>query len=275
MKRTCIPLIVISIALMFASSCASVSPLRYKVYDSPGMLDWALNFDGNQTVQFEPNGMAKAGERLFLFGSLTTPAVTVRSFVIMSENGGKKWQEVAHPVEGSEIITVRFVDDLHGFALVGWVTEGPGDLHVQRTLDGGLTWERMQVIPKDNYSGWPVAFDFTNAKEGRLVLQYMDDNPEELRPVLTSKDGGRTWEAFHDKAVGNGEGLQIENAYSLKLKEGELTLSETEGAWILNSKGAAEPRFVFPKDVPLAQVVAVEVEDCGCPGGDKSKGMLK
>lgn len=255
-------------ALLFLSGCAGA--LHYQRADSQEVMEWVQGFDPDDPVAFAPAGIVAAGDRLFIFGSFETTAFSVRTFVLVSENGGKKWVEVARPVPCSKIISMRFPDEQHGYGLSAWTMEGPGKLHLIRTADGGATWERMPDIPKDHYSGWPTAFDFFSNTRGEVNLQFMDDNPENLRPVMITDDAGQSWQAFFEDKAEISDAPQPLAVLSAKNPKGEaFTLSLSDKTWNLvkASPGAPEKEliFSFPTQSPVKEITALESEDCGCP----------
>lgn len=258
------------------AGCAS-APLKFQRADSDEIVAWAQQWYAGEKVYFEPNGLLRVGDKLYLFGAFTTAAAAVRSFVLRSEDEGRTWTEVGHPVRGSEVLAMSFPDPTIGWALIGWVTEGPGEISTQRTGDGGLTWKRMPVVPKDHYSGWPVAFAFSDPAQGVLVLQYMDDNPERMRPLYVTRDGGQTWKGYY--APEESETGRVElAAFEDTAPDGStIRLAPAGETWVLTRQAASgvETLFTFPERVLLSDVVSLEVNDCNCPGGKVRGRMLQ
>ena len=259
------------------AGCRSV-PLKTTVADSPIIVEWAQQWYVDQDVFLEPGGLTSAGDALYVYGAFSTPAAAVRSFLFRSWDGGQTWTEVGHPVRGSRIIDLSFPDPNHGWALVGWTTEGPGEIFTQATKDGGLTWTSLPEIPKDHYSGWPTDFGFTSQTDGELVLEYWDDNPGNLRPVFVTKDGGKSWQGFVSEKEEALKRSDEKSAFAVRTAGGEaLTLEERPDGWALMVKTdpAPTPRFLFPRQVPLDSIVELAVEDCGCPSQPVRGRMLK
>ena len=78
----------------------------------------------------------KAG--LYLFGKLSVPSHPLRALLLRSTDGGARWTEVLPEVEHSEVLFVEF-EGCQGRALVGWSTEGPGELKLLASSDCGAT----------------------------------------------------------------------------------------------------------------------------------------
>jgi len=156
----------------------------------------ASTVETEDTVELEVAGLAapahaKAG--LYLFGRLATPAYSVRALLLRSTDGGAHWAEVLPEEEHSEVLFVEFAR-CEGRALVGWSTEGPGELTLYASADCGATWKRQGTLPKAVWSEWPVAMSWTSGQQGTVWLQDMNED-KPLPRVLTTRDGGRSWNA--------------------------------------------------------------------------------
>lgn len=278
MNKSIVAFLVLLMACFLCSGC-TVAPLVLMQAQSPEMLDWARNFNANDSLDFVPSGLQYAGERLFVFGSFKVADITARSVILTSANQGRTWRETAPTIPGSEIMALSFPSDNVGFALVAWSTQGPGELFMLRSNDGGQSWEKLPEIPKNHYSGWPVAFSFEDKNKGTLVLQFIDDNPENLRSVLVTEDGAKTWTAFMG-APPNHQKLELSRA-PFKVKDSSGTLyilkKNDNGDWELHRKnqGRSELIFTFPQKVQLSTVIKSDKEDCGCPSGKKKNRMLQ
>jgi hypothetical protein len=131
-------------------------------------------------------------ETVFFFGELRTPAVSIRSFLLRSADGGKTWRDVMSPIHGSEVCNVFFLNSRSGWALTLWTTEGPGDVRLYSSKDGGIGWHKVSDVPKRDHTGIPGAMKFVDEKNGEIEMLY-----EHEIAVLRTKDGGRTWAESH------------------------------------------------------------------------------
>ncbi|MCY1077565.1 WD40/YVTN/BNR-like repeat-containing protein [Archangium lansingense] len=131
----------------------------------------------------------KAG--LYLFGKLSVPSHPLRALLLRSTDGGAHWTEVLPDVEHSEVLFVEF-EGCQGRALVGWSTEGPGELKLLASSDCGATWKRRSTLPKAVWSEWPEQMEWTDGQRGTV---WLSDANEENAPVraITTRDGGKTW----------------------------------------------------------------------------------
>jgi hypothetical protein len=147
-------------------------------------------------VALEVTGLvapARAEAGLYLFGRLATPAYSLRALLLRSTDGGAHWTEALPEVEHSEVLFVAFAG-CEGRALVGWSTEGPGELTLYASPDCGATWKRRSTLPKTVWSEWPVHMAWKSGRQGTVWLRDMNEESSPLR-VLTTRDGGRTWRA--------------------------------------------------------------------------------
>jgi hypothetical protein len=134
-------------------------------------------------------GQVKAG--IYLYGALSTSARPVRALLLRSTDGGVHWAEVLPPVSDSEVLFLDFLG-CEGRALVGWSTEGPGEILLYASPDCGATWKRRSTVPKAVWSEWPEHLVWKDGQNGTLWL--VDTNGDNSRPrALVTRNGGRTW----------------------------------------------------------------------------------
>lgn len=130
----------------------------------------------------------------FLPGSLKAPALSIRSLLLRSEDGGRNWREVMTPVTGSDVIRLFFLSKQTGWALLGQTSEGPGQLYLYKTKDSGKSWRKVSRIPKRHYTGWPKGFGFIDERNGRIEMLYDGAAPTDGFAVMSTSDGGISWQ---------------------------------------------------------------------------------
>ena len=178
---------------------AQVPRLYFRKVENKEALQWASQWEADQHgLALRPDGdgiYPLNRDTVFLFGELRTPAASIRSFLLRSGDGGKTWREVMSPVYGSEVIEMFFHDAHVGWALVGWTTEGPGDLTLYGSKDGGKTWRKISDIPKRHFSGWPISMTFSDGRNGMIKVLYdgSGDPRTDGLVTLSTKNGGRSW----------------------------------------------------------------------------------
>ena len=111
----------------------------------PGSWDWTASVidtpEDTLSIHCAPNG------RVWVSASLST--------LFWSDNELSQWHEFTLE-EDLQFTTVRFVDELNGFALGEFGT-------VVTSADGGDSWETRDPIPNEFY---PMAADFLDARTG-------------------------------------------------------------------------------------------------------------
>jgi hypothetical protein len=148
----------------------------------------------DDAVTLHVSGLAapeRAEAGLYLFGKLSVPSHPLRALLLRSTDGGARWLEVLPAVEHSEVLFVEF-EGCQGRVLVGWSTEGPGELTLFASSDCGATWKRRARLPKAVWSEWPEQMEWTDGQRGTV---WLSDVNEENAPVraITTRNGGRSW----------------------------------------------------------------------------------
>lgn len=204
--------IIISIALISAKEratgassekprtalCALQTPapqLYFRKMENKEATEWASEHEAEKGLQLSAPGykIYPLDKRtIFFFGALRTPAVSIRSFLLRSADGGKTWRDVMSPIYGSQVWDVFFLNNRSGWALTLWTTEGPGDVRLYNSNDGGMRWRKVSEVPKRDHTGIPGALKFVDEKNGEIEMLY-----ENVIAVLRTKDGGRTWIEHH------------------------------------------------------------------------------
>lgn len=193
----------LGIMFILISSCifqhAQVPQLYFRKIENKEALEWASQWQAEQHgLALHPYGYGiypVNKDTVFFFGEFRTSAASIRSFLLRSGDGGKIWREVMLPVYGSEVIEMFFYDAHVGWALVGWTTEGPGDLTLYGSTDGGKNWRKLSNIPKLHFSGWPISMTFSDRRNGVIKILFDESGDPRTDGLLTlsTKDGGRRW----------------------------------------------------------------------------------
>ncbi len=180
---------------------------------SNGMYGYTL--DGGQTWKLD-SIVGDSTKPQFRAIGLTTEAVHLLNVgspahLIRSTDRGANWDTVYqedHPNVFYD--AMAFWDDKNGIAM-GDPTDGC--LSVIRTVDGGLSWTKVdcQNIPAAADGEAAFAASNTNLSVGKNGLVWMVSGGQRAR-VYKSSDYGATWEAFDTPIV---EGGQMTGIYSV------------------------------------------------------------
>ncbi|MDC0714360.1 hypothetical protein POL68_38250 [Stigmatella sp. ncwal1] len=148
----------------------------------------------DDTVSLHISGLAvpeRAAAGIYLLGKLVAPGHSLRALLLRSTDGGAHWAEVLPPVDNSEVLFVHF-SGCQGRALVGWTTEGPGELSLFASADCGATWKWRSKLPKAIWSEWPEQMAWKDGQHGTVWLSDTNAEQPPLR-ALTTRNGGRSW----------------------------------------------------------------------------------
>jgi len=150
--------------------------------------DW---LEGQCPLTLSVNGLQHERSGIvLLFGDLSAAQGSYRSTMLRSVNGGTTWEEVMSPALASSVVAISFADSETGFALVGWVVEGPGELWVHRTPDAGETWLLVAEISKPHTLDLPTRLECATPLRCTVMLEC---GLSRRRHLLATLDGGRTW----------------------------------------------------------------------------------
>jgi hypothetical protein len=225
------------VTLIFSGTLqhAQVPRVYFRRVENREALRWASQWEADQhglALRAHGYGIYPLNkDTVLLFGELRTPAASIRSLLLRSDDGGKSWREVMSPVYGSEVIEVFFHDAHVGWALVAWTTEGPGDLALYRSKDGGKSWRKISDIPKRHFSGWPISMRFSDGKNGMIKLLYdgSGDPRTDGLVTLNTKNGGRSWHETSHLALDEYERGNEER----KEAEGRMVVGQDSSQWQL------------------------------------------
>jgi photosystem II stability/assembly factor-like uncharacterized protein len=151
---------------------------------------------------------AKTQPQMMVANAPSSTTVRPALIVLSTDNGGHSWKRVslrlAGRMETSSVGSIQFVNASAGWVMLfSYMNGGPGgtpDHALYRTLDGGLTWQRVEFNAGYRESRKAISFcifepraQFTNASRGWATGVL---NGCVGRHVLyRTYDGGRTWKA--------------------------------------------------------------------------------
>jgi len=122
---------------------------------------------------------------LILLAGCATPAMRDKASSPTSTPEPRAVLDTTTPLPARSIVATSFIDDRNGWAVGGELEDGVGSL-VQRTTDGGRTWE---VVYADG-AGFPLRdVAFTDALHGWAV----SSSGTLVGSIMATSDGGRSW----------------------------------------------------------------------------------
>ncbi len=203
---------------------AAVAPLS--LVSGPAFAQWVVQESGTKSRM---RGVSVVNER-------TIWASGSERAIVRTDDCGKSWRNVSLAASEGTDLDVRDIEafgDDHAFAL----TIGPGEKsRIYETLDGGRSWRRSFTNP--DADGFLDALAFWGPNRG-LAL---GDPVAGRFTLLSTNDGGRTWDRVH--AATMPEALPGEGAFAAS---GTCLVVGPEGKAWFGTGGAAKAR-VFRSD---------------------------
>jgi hypothetical protein len=125
------------------------------------------------------------------------------SYVRLTEDGGASWSEPRKSPPDAQ--AMQFIDASHGWTVSGsGLDESSPSATINRTTDGGVTWEHSRVdigSPSGNGAGTfdLVSIHFRNSLDGELFAVDGPNgdapSPSAICQRFSTSDGGVTWSA--------------------------------------------------------------------------------
>ena len=114
--------------------------------------------------------------------------------LFLSSNGGGRWRRIPAPSGGdplADYMAIYFLSLRHGWV----VAARENSLQIDRTADGGSTWQSVSLPTSLFPSGWNSAeVTFLDASHGWVLVQpYAPSGQPQRSVVLSSTDGGAHW----------------------------------------------------------------------------------
>lgn len=193
---------------------------------------WQYEKPSCAVLSAPPEIYALSGDVAFISATVATTAMpSYRPLFMRTANGGSSWDEVLQPSYGRQIVDVHFNNSSEGWALMAWIVEGPGDLSILKTDNGGVSWKLVSEIPKSHWDGWPVDVYFHDADHGFVEMVYDGQNTEYWE-LLETFDGGSTWAVASKMPVADHQ-QQIERDFAASKVRKEDNVGTDGAKWSL------------------------------------------
>lgn len=146
-------------------------------------------------IYLELAAVESAGNRILLAGNLHTPAVTVFSVLLASDDAGHTWRETHERIRSVGLDRFQFLDAEAGWAAGERLSPLPQDPFLLVTTDGGKTWRARSIFSEtaDNRLGSIQQFFFTARDNGALIIDRGQGSDGDRYELYESPDGGESW----------------------------------------------------------------------------------
>jgi photosystem II stability/assembly factor-like uncharacterized protein len=216
-----------AVALLLATTAITAAPVG-DALDRPAVIS-------RTAAHAALLGVVEAGDRLVAVGE--------RGIVLLSDDGGDHWRQVAVPVSVT-LTAVRFADAKHGYAVGHGAT-------VLATSDGGETWVRRLDGRQAAQLALTTAQASGDAAARRDAERLVGDGPDKpLLDVLVqdaqhavvvgayglafaTADGGRTWTSWI-APLNNPKGLHL---YAIRQRGERILVAGEQGLVRLSEDG--------------------------------------
>lgn len=144
--------------------------------------------DGSDSLELSIKLFPISPNELLLRANLK-PSNAMYSYpaLLYSDNGGESWRNVLPATEyGTYIEYINFVEK-YVYIVTFHAVEGPGDLVLYESADGGKTWTTVGQIPKNEHYCVPLYLKFNDKLNGTVVYEC-----DKLQ-LWSTTNGGKTW----------------------------------------------------------------------------------
>ena len=146
-------------------------------------------------IYLELSAVESAGNRIVVGGNLHSPAVTIFSALIASDDGGHTWQEAHERIRFAGLDRLQFLGAELGWAAGERLSPLPQDPFLLLTSDGGKTWRSRPIFDEaaENRLGTIQQFFFTAKDSGSLIIDRGQGSEGDRYELYESPDGGESW----------------------------------------------------------------------------------
>jgi photosystem II stability/assembly factor-like uncharacterized protein len=146
-------------------------------------------------VYLELTAVETVGTRIFLAGNLHSPAVTLASTLLASDDAGHTWREAHERIRAAGLDRIQFLDAETGWAAGEVLSPLPQDPFLLITSDGGKTWHHRAIFDEtaENHLGAIQQFVFTAKDSGGLIVDRGQGSDSDRYELYESPDAGESW----------------------------------------------------------------------------------
>ena len=143
-------------------------------------------------VYLELSAVEAVGNRIFLAGNIHSPATTLYSMLLASDDAGKTWREPFGRIRGAGLDRIQFVDFENGWISGEELHPLPREPFLLATSDGGSKW-RLQPVFGEPHFGSILQFWFNSRGTGSLLIDRGHSEEGGRYALYETPNGGDTW----------------------------------------------------------------------------------
>src|SRR5437763_1187757 len=146
-------------------------------------------------IYLELSAVESVGNRIFAVGNLHSPAVTIFSALIASDDAGHTWREAHERIRSAGLDRIQFLDGEIGWIAGERLSPLPQDPFLLLTSDGGKTWRQRSIFDEaaENRLGTIQQFFFAAKDSGSLIIDRGQGAEGDRYELYESPDGGESW----------------------------------------------------------------------------------
>ena len=161
--------------------------------DDMQSLGMSCSADEPCKIYLELSTLESVANRILVAGNLHTSDITLSTVLLVSEDGGKTWNEPSPRIKSASLDTMQFTDLQHGWINGQHVQSFPKDPFFLITRDGGKSWRNIPVY-NESRAGAVEKYFFENKDNGTMLLDRIQTGDAGRWGLYETRTGGDSWE---------------------------------------------------------------------------------
>jgi len=140
----------------------------------------------------ELTAVEAVGAKVLVAGNIHTPAATLSSIALASDDAGGSWREPVKRIPGAGFEALQMLDEKLGWIAVQPQTSLASDPYLLATIDGGGTWREHRIWEEEGRTGLLHQFFFTSRTQGFALIDRAASISSRFE-LYESPNGGASW----------------------------------------------------------------------------------
>lgn len=134
------------------------------------------NGNDNDTIEISGSVVPISATEMLLVGSLDPySSEAYQPLLLRTADRGATWEEVLQAEYGHSVLYIEFLNAKVAYLATMWVIEGPGEVVLFKTEDGGKTWQKTGRIPRNDFYCMTNYLHFSTPQKGSIVYTCSED----------------------------------------------------------------------------------------------------